>query len=331
MKQSDSFDGSDNVYHDRQLLEEHFMSMKLTYFSYHPEELSLFPEEYGKIVYHQREAQVMLPSYFISLNQSKQEIYLVVRGSKEANDLFADADGTVVDLYGSTSHGGFVQSGINLFNSLPQDIINSAIEDGCKFYFIGHSLGGACASVVMMMFKEKYPNIRAKGVTFGCPGLLLPEYSEKWKDPSNWCIDSIFHVGDPIPFSCNHNILASAKTKFEFFANISKALVDKPEYFPLSFLNLKSHEETSSEYELLVPPGRLFAIGVSSRGSIQIERYEGTQYFDGFQPFLTQACHLVVFYMSSMEWFVEKAKIDDILSQPIELPEDFIPAIPISA
>ena len=331
MKKSTSWEEGEYAYNDRELLNEHYMCMRLVFFSYEPpDDYTKFPEDLGKVYYHLREAQILLPAYYIAVNKPKKEIYIVVRGSKEANDIFADANGSVANLFGSSSHGGFVQSGKNLFDNLPKKLINAAIRNDYKFYFVGHSLGGACAAVVMMNFKAKHPNMRAKCVTFGCPGLLLPEYSDKWKDPTNWCIDSIFIVGDPIPFACTHNIFASTKTAFTFFHNISKALVEPSDYFPISFLSHKSYEDTSNIYKLLVPPGRLFAIGASAKGSIQIQRYEGSvQYFEGFQPFLTSACHLYNFYYDTMKWFVEKAKIDDFLAKPVQLPPDFIAATPI--
>lgn len=334
IKSSSFTEEEDNIYTDTALLAEHYMCAQLTVESYRQPltDIDNFPSEFGVKIFIHQEAEIKCPAFYIAQNVQKKEMYIVVRGTKHPKDIFADGDGTVVDLFGSESHGGFVNSGKNVLKLIPKEILLNAMNEGYKFYFTGHSLGGAVAAVLYISFKKNWPKLSGKCVTFGCPGLLLPEFNDEWKDPNDKCIDSIFHVGDPIPFSCNHNILATNKTKLEFIQNITKVLTDKSEYFPLSFLNVKSHEDTSDKYDLLVPPGRLFAIGIGLNGIVQIKPYEGSyEYFNGFQPFLTQACHACLFYMSSMSWFVEKSKIDELLAIPVNLPPDFFPAMPISA
>ena len=318
------WDSTPDPYDDKELLNEHVFCMKLCQFSYDPVDNFVVPKEWGQTVFYQPEAQPMYPIFFVIQNVPKKELYICVRGSRHVNDFWSDGNASVQDLYGSPSHKGFVLSGTNVFNNLPWGAVNSAINSKWRILFTGHSLGGATAAVLLMMFRRKFPDANLKCVTFGCPGVIIKELNEEWYP----LIDSVIHIGDPIPFACLHNFYAGANTGLSILTAMGKAILQS-EYFPLTFLDSNGKESVAPEYKLLVPPGRVFAVGLSRAGKLRLVEYKDTAYFDGFQYFLNQACHLISFYVKTLFKLGGVDKEPEICYPPINLPPDFIPAYPL--
>ena len=320
-----NWDKAPDPYEDKELLNFHVFCMKLCQFSYDPIENFVVPKEWGVTISYQPEAKPMFPIFFVVQNVSKKELYICVRGSRHPNDFWSDGNASVEDLYGSPSHKGFVLSGTNVFNNLPWSAINSALENHFKIIFTGHSLGGATAAVLLMNFARRYKDANLKCVTFGCPGVVIPELNAEWYP----LIDSIIHIGDPIPFACLHNFYSGASAGVNILQAMGKAIFQS-EYFPLTFLDSLGREDTAPEFKLLIPPGRIFAAGLNSFGQLKLVEYKELSFFDGFQFFLNQSCHLIAFYVKTM---LRLAGLDDehpLFYPPLNLPPDFIPAQPLN-
>jgi hypothetical protein len=284
-------------YQDTHLRDLHYFAMKLCTFSYDPKDDYEVEKSWGKTIFFQPNAQLMLPIFFVVKNDERKEIYIVVRGSRHPNDFVTDLIAESVDLYGSESHKGFVESAESVYEMLPWSEITPCIKQGYKILFTGHSLGGATASIVLMHFVKKLNFTNCKCITFGCPGVVTPDASKEWYS----LIDSVFHIGDPIPFTCMHNIKVSASVGIDFIAALSKAIIKSFPYFPLTFLDSKGAADTNDTYSLLVPPGKLFAIGQNTEGAVKIIEYKGFEFFDGIQNFLDQSGHLIANYWKTMD------------------------------
>ena len=315
-----------NPYDDEELKNLHFFAMKLCAFSYDPHDGYQVERSWGRTVFVQGSAQLMLPIFFVVKNTEKKELYIVVRGSRHPNDFVTDLIADSVKLYGTESHKGFVESAQSVFDKLPWPEINPCIQQNYRILFTGHSLGGATASILLMHFVKRLGYTNCKCITFGCPGVVIPSVSKEWYS----MIDSVFHIGDPIPFSCMHNIKVNASTGIDFVTALSKALVKSFDYFPLTFLDSKGRSETNPAYALLVPPGRMFAIGQNVYGALKIIEYRGFDFFDGIQFFLDQAAHLIANYWKTMNLLCDEQpepKFENI--DPTMIDPSFFPSQPL--
>ena len=68
-------------------------------------------------------------------------------------------------------HKGFYNQFNSVFNKLDNNITNYMLENNTnkELIFIGHSLGGALATLGSCYYANKYPNIKTSCVTFGSP------------------------------------------------------------------------------------------------------------------------------------------------------------------
>lgn len=313
------WDNMPDAYRNRDLLEEHYLCMKLVNMSYNPQDDYQVPEEFGKTIDFNGSAGPMNPIWFCVINEKKKVMYICVRGSRDIFDVYSDIKSSVIDFYGCPSHQGFVEGGRTIFENFPWEKIDKAVKHGYSFIFTGHSLGGACAAIAAIEFSQKYEHAKCKCVTFGCPGVLTPDYAQNVYP----YIDSVFHIGDPIPFACNHNLL-TPKSGVNFLGALAGALKES-EYFPLQFLDSKAQQDISTEYDLLVPPGRYFGIGLDTKGTLKIVEYQGIDYFEGLQSFLVQSSHLIKFYVDTYDRLYNERVNPNAseFKQPVKLPPEF--------
>ena len=132
------------------------------------------------------------------------EAFIVFRGTNKvfAADLLTDASVGITQRssYGHPVHNGFSDS----FNSMKSQIDTFLIEC-CKrnieqLHIIGHSLGGALATLCTEYSKSKYPTLPVKCYTFGSPRVGLRNFSDEFTrkiGPQN--IYRAYHRTDLIP------------------------------------------------------------------------------------------------------------------------------------
>lgn len=315
------WDKAKDQYENKQLFDEHYLCMRLVNLSYNPQDDYKVPSDIGITIGYNGFAGPMNPIWFCVVNDEKKAVYICVRGSRDILDVYSDLKSNVIDFYGCPSHQGFVEGGRTIFDNFPWDKLEPCIRKGYSFLFTGHSLGGACAAIATIEFYQKYRDTKLKCVTFGCPGVLTPDYAQQWYP----VIDSVFHIGDPIPFACNHNLF-TPKSGVNFIGALAGALKES-EYFPLHFLDSKAREDVSPDYQLLLPPGRYFAVGLTTTGDLKVVEYQGVDFFDGLQSFLVQSGHLIKFYISTYDrLYDEKVKgTKSSFKEHVTLPVDFTP------
>ncbi|MBE3666299.1 lipase [Vibrio navarrensis] len=127
----------------------------------------------------------------------QDEIVVSIRGTQNANDWVTNANiGCKGSPNGSIAHAGF----INSFNSIKSQIkqhLSKTNRTPKKIHCVGHSLGGALASLCADWLKSEY-SCRVNLYTFGAPRVGLEQYAIK----SGNRADKIFrctHGGDPVP------------------------------------------------------------------------------------------------------------------------------------
>lgn len=281
--------------------QEHLKCMELCVFSYEPQIDYKLPDRLGVTRYFKENPEIKVPSFFVADNNEIKETYVVIRGTRNANDLVADLHCKGDIFMGSPSHRGFIESGKNVLNIVENErLLENARINNYKIYFTGHSLGGAAAAVAVLVYLEKNPGANVKCVTFGSPPLLNKSIGEKYSN----IIDSIINIADPIPFFCLRNLSMEYKTNIDLIYALGKGIRKEDDPYPLSFMDCKRSSSTSSSYETLYPPGRIFAIGLTNKGQISCEPLHNLNYFEGIHPWLSASCHRYNVYAS----FYDKLK-----------------------
>ena len=134
----------------------------------------------------------------------KGQAFIVFRGTNNvfAADILTDASVGITQRssYGHPVHNGFSES----FNSMKSQIDPFLIECGKRnieqLHIIGHSLGGALATLCTEYSKSKYPTLPVKCYTFGSPRVGLRNFSDEFTrkiGPQN--IYRAYHRTDLIP------------------------------------------------------------------------------------------------------------------------------------
>ncbi|EGR0061982.1 lipase family protein [Vibrio vulnificus] len=126
----------------------------------------------------------------------QDELVVSIRGTQNANDWVTNANiGYKGSPNGSIAHAGFINSFNSIKNQLKQHLSKNRAPK--KIHCVGHSLGGALASLCADWLKSEYA-CRVNLYTFGAPRVGLEQYAIK----SGNRADKIFrctHGGDPVP------------------------------------------------------------------------------------------------------------------------------------
>ncbi|OHT08206.1 hypothetical protein TRFO_23360 [Tritrichomonas foetus] len=274
---------------------------RLSYLMYKDNDTDFPTDVYGNILLRNHRISVCKPSYILSFNETTQTLYVGVRGTKDVNDCLTDAMGLPVDFYGTKAHLGFVQSANYLFKKM-KDALSGLNRD---IVITGHSLGGAAASAFAIKLKTECPNLKSvKCITFGCPGVI----SIKSVDMCYSYITAFVNIGDIVPFACMKNILpmsvGGAKSVMNF-TNAMKNVKEEPTPLPLSMATEATHSKVKSTWPLLVPPGRIIALGLISKdnpddiGYVEIKNLR--EYFERIPEGLKIMNHGIAFYGEMLE------------------------------
>ncbi|WP_413110249.1 lipase family protein [Thaumasiovibrio sp. DFM-14] len=127
----------------------------------------------------------------------KNELVISVRGTKRINDWVSNFNiGLKGSPNGSLGHAGF----INTFHTLRPQIKQFLVSQKSmpkRIHCVGHSLGGALASLIADWLKEEF-SMRVNLYTFGAPRIGHESYSRK-SESANDKIFRCTHGADPVP------------------------------------------------------------------------------------------------------------------------------------
>ena len=134
-------------------------------------------------------------------HNNRNHLVLVFRGTrfKKIHDLMTNADtGMGVSETGQRVHRGFNE----VFESMREDILRlvSSHATHPHVHCIGHSLGGAVATLTADWIKTQFPSRHVNLYTFGAPrvglGLFASRFTQKL---SAYCQHRVYNEADPIP------------------------------------------------------------------------------------------------------------------------------------
>ncbi|EAY20757.1 Lipase family protein [Trichomonas vaginalis G3] len=173
----------------------------------------------------------------------KNERYIWVKGTNFAshNDLSIDLHTVETPFLNGYAHSGFLNAARMVLS-----LVTGLIENHERVVCLGHSLGGAVATMIAMILKyeNKWDNVQA--FTFGTPGILSADLQEK----SKLICTTFVRSKDPIP-----RIFKIKKGIYNFFKfNVGK-------YCRELFMNKYETLEESNESRIGdIVPGRVIII-----------------------------------------------------------------------
>lgn len=133
-------------------------------------------------------------------NNLKGHAFIVFRGT----DLLVDW-GSNIDIATKSTGSGLVHSGFYKAMNSTKDQVRAFVLDAQKqgvvhFHCIGHSLGGAIATLCADWLKSAF-NISSYVYTFGAPRPGLEGFAKKFtKNIGEQRIYRVFHTGDVVPY-----------------------------------------------------------------------------------------------------------------------------------
>ncbi|XP_039216696.1 diacylglycerol lipase-beta [Crotalus tigris] len=164
--------------------------------------------------------------FFVALDHQKEAIVVAVRGTLSCEDILTDLSAdceslTLEDvLENGLVHKGITQAANYIYRRLVNDgILNQAlgIAPEYKLVVAGHSLGGGVASILSIMLRNSFPNLRC--YAFSPPGGLL---SKSLADYTKQFIVSVIVGKDIIPRLSMLNLEELKKRIVRIVANCNK-------------------------------------------------------------------------------------------------------------
>ncbi|MGU3845626.1 lipase family protein, partial [Vibrio diabolicus] len=108
----------------------------------------------------------------------KGDLVISIRGTQNANDWVTNLNvGLKGSPNGSIAHAGFINSFSSIKPSIKQYLQQFQSLPN-RIHCVGHSLGGALASLCSDWLREEY-SLRVNLYTFGAPRVGLEQYSRK--------------------------------------------------------------------------------------------------------------------------------------------------------
>ncbi|KAI9292998.1 hypothetical protein K502DRAFT_294458 [Neoconidiobolus thromboides FSU 785] len=127
--------------------------------------------------YEFRSNELFQPTYFIALDQITQSLVISIRGTMSVLDTLTDLVCEYQPWRGGLVHSGILAVAQSLMKNVIPSVMAHAIQHQVrKIYLVGHSLGGATASLLTMMlidhlheFRLPKPEFELRCFAFGPP------------------------------------------------------------------------------------------------------------------------------------------------------------------
>lgn len=151
----------------------------------------------GAVVRRERPMAVVLSR--IGFSNEKVVAVRGTNGVTDVADLATDANIALErGVGGHTVHSGFNRSFISLKDAglYGQIGVGTTSQPNCV-HLVGHSLGGALASMIALDLERK--EVQTKLYTFGCPRVGANPFAIDISRKMNGDIYRVVHIGDPVP------------------------------------------------------------------------------------------------------------------------------------
>lgn len=171
-----------------------------------------------------------------------------------------------VNFLGGSAHGGCVQAALWIQNNYYHKLRSWAIEHKAKaLYLVGHSLGGAIASCLLMLLRNDLicdigVDFEVKSYNFATPPCVSHDLIDEFKPH----IETYVNEYDLVP-KCSYGSIMDFKEIVTHAAKISKEnKMSKKEQMD-SIHELSIHLRTTNKHPRLLVPGQVYFMYKTSR------------------------------------------------------------------
>lgn len=208
----------------------------------------------------------------------KNQRILWFRGTKVTswNDLYIDFNGFDVPFLDGYCHKGYLEGARKVI-----EMVSPFLQKDQNITCVGHSLGGACATVVSMILKYQMGYTDVHAMTIGTPGILSKNLAEKIRG----FVTTFVRQKDPIPrmFNCKENIYKL--TKYQLPDNPSEEESSDSE--PINNSAISNNPDSIGNRV----PGRVIIIEKTDNGPNLRKPIEDDFIFKSSMRFMSH-CHL---------------------------------------
>lgn len=266
------------------------------------------PPNLSNVVFECGESDYYRVPYFIVDSDELDTIFIAFRGSACAKDWHVDFLAAAIEYENGFVHEGVYFTSLNIFNDIKQKVRQISLSHNKRqIITTGHSLGGAVAGMVAILFNEEMIDLKVRAV---CLAPVSSLSKEIW-DFSHEYIQSYVNYGDLVPFISYYNTYhlpenSLPKVTRENLVHWCIKKINKHSKRPEFRLLVQRFTKPILEPYKLVPPGVSYVIQIDKKkASVEIQNVDDQQsYFGQFLKNLSAMNHPIKLYKHSIIRFV---------------------------
>lgn len=266
------------------------------------------PANLSNIVFECDKSDYYRVPYFIVDSDELDTIFIAFRGSACAKDWHVDFLAAAIEYENGHVHEGVYFTALNIFNDIKEKVREiSMSHNKRKIIATGHSLGGAVAGMISILFNEEMIDLNVRAV---CLAPVASLSKEVW-DFSHEYIQSYINYGDLVPFISYYNTYhlpenSLPKLTHENLKHWCVKKINKHSKRPEFALMIQRFTKPILEPFKLVPPGVSYIIQIDKKESrVELQNVDDQQlYFGQFLKNLSAMNHPIKLYKHSIIRFL---------------------------
>lgn len=263
------------------------------------------PPNLSNIVFEANESDFYKIPFFVVDSNELNTIFIAYRGSDCLKDWHVDFMASAIEFDRGHVHEGVYFTSLNLFDTYKDQIRQIALSHpGREIVMTGHSLGGAVAAMMAVLFNEEMIDLKVHAVCFA----PVASFSKEVWDFTHKYIQTYINYGDLVPFISYYNTYhlpenSLPKIPREQLVNWCIRKINKHSKRPEFRLLVDRYTHPVLEPFKLVPPGVSYLIRITDKkaATVELQTIEDNQvYFGQFVKNLSSLKHAMKLYKHSV-------------------------------
>lgn len=243
--------------------------------------------------------------YFVVDSHELDTIFVAFRGSSCMKDWHVDFLAAAIQFANGFVHEGVLFTTLNIFNDIKHQIhLLSITHNKRKIIMTGHSLGGAVAAMISILFNEGMADLNVRAV---CLAPVASLSKEIWESSHKY-IQSYINYGDLVPFISYYNTYylpenSLPKLTHDHLVRWCVKKINKHSKRPEFKSLVESFTKPVEIPYKLIPPGNSYIIRIVDQKAAKVDIQTVSDQFSYFGQFLknlSSTKHGIRFYKHSI-------------------------------